>query len=52
MAVEPDTEEVAAAVADFDAQAGRPVRLVLADGRALSLPAECFDLALFTWSLC
>lgn len=52
VAVEPDTEEVTAAAADLAGHACPAVRLVVADGRALSLPARCFDLALFTWSLC
>ncbi len=52
VAVEPDAEEVASARIDLAGKDRRPVRLLLADGRALSLPAGCFDLALFTWSLC
>jgi ubiquinone/menaquinone biosynthesis C-methylase UbiE len=52
IAADPDVEEVTAGAGDLAGHESCPVRLVVADGRALSLPAGCFDLALFTWSLC
>lgn len=53
VALDPDPDEVAAAREDLTgAPAGARVRLLVADGRALPLEDNAFDLALFTWSLC
>jgi ubiquinone/menaquinone biosynthesis C-methylase UbiE len=53
VAVEPDPTELSVAAGDFaDSAPGPAVRLLRADGRALALADEAFDLALFTWSLC
>ncbi len=53
VALDPDPDEVKSAVADLvAAPQPRPVCLLIADGRALALPADHFDLALFSWSLC
>lgn len=53
LAVDPDETELIAAAEDLAAEPfSRPVRLLMADGRALPLAAAGFDLALFSWSLC
>jgi SAM-dependent methyltransferase len=53
VALDPDPEEVQTGVADLAAAPqALPVCLLIADGRALALPADHFDLALFSWSLC
>ncbi len=52
VAVDPDADELAAASEELAKTAGTPVRLLVTDGRALSVRAASFDLALFTWSLC
>ena len=52
VAVDPDVEEMATAAGDLRNDPVACVRLVLGDGRALCLPSNAFDLALFTWSLC
>lgn len=53
VALEPDPAELSVAAGDFaDSAPGPAVRLLRADGRALALADEAFDLALFTWSLC
>jgi hypothetical protein len=51
LALDPDVDEVLGATQPGP-DAGSPVRLLVADGRALPLAASTFDLALFTWSLC
>jgi ubiquinone/menaquinone biosynthesis C-methylase UbiE len=53
VALDPDPAEVAVAAADLSsAPSAPPVRLLVADGRALAFADAAFDLALFTWSLC
>jgi predicted RNA methylase len=53
LALDPDAEAVAGAAHEVRAAPPpTPVRLLVADGSALCLPAECCDVALFTWSLC
>ncbi len=57
VAVDPDKAEVGAAAEDLAAEQPPPharlrLSLLLADGRALALAHESFDLALFSWSLC
>ena len=52
IALDPDADEVNAAARALRENPFPTVRLLVGDGRALSFPAEYFDLALFTWSLC
>jgi SAM-dependent methyltransferase len=58
LALDPDGAELrhaalaALAAADMRANPVAPVRLLVADGRALPLPPASFDIAFFTWSLC
>jgi ubiquinone/menaquinone biosynthesis C-methylase UbiE len=53
VALDPDVGEIAAARRERERDKEKEkVRLVIGDGRAVCFPAECFDLALFTWSLC
>jgi len=53
VALDPAPDEVRTAADDLTGAEQPPrVRLLWADGRALALAAETFDLALFTWSLC
>jgi ubiquinone/menaquinone biosynthesis C-methylase UbiE len=53
VALDPDPEEVIAAAEALKSEwLPPPARLLIADGRALALAGESFDLALFTWSLC
>ena len=52
IALDPDEDEVAAAARALRESPFPTVRLLVGDGRALSFPADYFDLALFTWSLC
>ena len=52
IALDPDVEELGLAAAELRKHPSPPVQLLIGDGRALSFPADSFDLALFTWSLC
>ncbi len=52
IALDPDADEVNAAARALRKDPFPTVRLLVGDGRALSFPADRFDLALFTWSLC
>jgi ubiquinone/menaquinone biosynthesis C-methylase UbiE len=52
LALDADLEELNAAAAELLAEPLPAVRLAVADGRALSLPAASCDLAFFSWSLC
>jgi ubiquinone/menaquinone biosynthesis C-methylase UbiE len=53
VALDPDVDEIAAAREEREKDREKEkVRLVIGDGRAVCFPAEYFDLALFTWSLC
>jgi ubiquinone/menaquinone biosynthesis C-methylase UbiE len=51
LALDPDPDDIRAAARQA-AGAWPSLRLLVADGRALALPAESFSLALFSWSLC
>ena len=53
IALDPDEDEISTARKEREEDREKEkVRLVIGDGRALSFPADYFDLALFTWSLC
>jgi SAM-dependent methyltransferase len=52
LAVDNDHDELRVAAEDLRASPLEPVRLLETDGQALALGPECFDTALFTWSLC
>jgi SAM-dependent methyltransferase len=52
LAVDNDRDELRAAAEDLRRSPLAPLRLLQADGQALSLGTGCFDVALFTWSLC
>lgn len=49
LALDAEIEDVIAAAAE---PGGQALRLLVADGRALSLASGAFDIAFFTWSLC
>src|SRR6185436_3718164 len=52
IALDLDTDEISLAASAQREKASVNVRLLIGDGRTLSFPAQAFDLALFTWSLC
>ncbi len=52
LAVDNDRDELRVAAADLRASPLEPLRLLEADGQGLPLGPACFDMALFTWSLC
>jgi SAM-dependent methyltransferase len=52
LAVDSDRDELGAAAEDLRTNPLEPVRLLAADGRALAVRSESFDLAFFAWSLC
>ncbi|MEP7357951.1 MAG: methyltransferase domain-containing protein [Anaerolineales bacterium] len=52
LAFDADLDELRAAADALRAEPLPAVRLAAVDGRALSLPAACCDLAFFSWSLC
>ncbi len=52
IALDLDTDEISLAASAQKEKASTPVHLIVGDGRTLSFPAQTFDLALFTWSLC
>ncbi len=52
LAVDTDRDELRAAAADLRDHPLPALRLLAADGQALALPPETFDVAFFTWSLC
>jgi ubiquinone/menaquinone biosynthesis C-methylase UbiE len=52
VALDPDADELNIATQALRDNPAPTVRLLLSDARALCFPADYFDLALFTWSLC
>jgi SAM-dependent methyltransferase len=52
LAVDNDRDELRVAAEELRNSPLPALRLLEGDGRALSLGTECFDVALFTWSLC
>ena len=52
LSLDPDDDETRAAFRAHSADPRPNVFIAQADGRALSLPANTFDIAFFSWSLC